>query len=66
MADTTNSGAMMELYQSRPICRPRIHAVTEWTRMATGSAMQLATHCLWAAPSFLETRNTSSTMFMMM
>ncbi len=36
-AETTNSGAMSEVFhQLRAIWRPKIHAVTEWSRIAVG------------------------------
>ena len=55
MADTTNSGAMMAEYQpSRAISRPKIHAVTECTRMATGRAKRDTTATLACAPGFFD------------
>ena len=51
MADATNRGAMMAVCQpSRAMCRPKIHAVTLCTRIATGSAKRetMAT-LLWSA-----------------
>ncbi len=55
MADTTNSGAMMAEYQpSRAISRPKIHAVTECTRMATGSAKRDTMATLSCAPGFFD------------
>ena len=65
MADTTNKGAMMaEYHPSRAISRPKIHAVTEWTRMATGRAKRLTTATLSAAPGFLEVMNARYTTLM--
>ena len=40
-ADATKMGAMMaEYHPSRAISKPKIHAVIEWTRIATGKAIQ--------------------------
>ena len=55
MAEATNSGAMMVEYQpARAICRPKIQAVTECTRMATGSAKRLTMATLSCAPGFFD------------
>ncbi len=59
MAEATKMGAMMAEYQpSRESCSPKIQAVTECTRMATGRAKRLTMATLRSAPSFLEFMNT--------
>ena len=65
MADTTNSGAMIAEYQpSRAISRPKIHAVTECTRMATGRAKRDTTATLPCAPGFFDFMKYRYTTFM--
>ncbi len=64
MAEATKMGAMMAEYHSLATCRPKIHAVTLCTRMATGSANRDTMETLSAAPGFFEHMNTRYTMLM--
>ena len=55
MAEATKMGAMMAEYQpSRAICKPKIHAVTECTRMAMGRAKRDTMATLSCAPGFFD------------
>ena len=56
-ADATKIGAMMAVYQARAICRPKIQAVTECTRIATGSATYESVFTLASSPFFIHTRS---------
>ena len=44
--------------------KPKIHAVTEWTRMATGRAKRDTMAILPSAPGFFEVMKTRYTMLM--
>ena len=58
IADATKIGAMMAEYHSLASCRPKIHAVTLCTRMATGSAKRDTIDTLCSAPGLFEHMNT--------
>ena len=63
IAEATKIGARMAVCQpSLAISRPKIHAVMEWTRIATGSAMRESTSTLRSSP-FIS--HTMSKMLMM-
>ena len=58
-ADATKMGAMIAEYHALAICRPKIHAVTLCTRMATGSATRESTATLRSSPRTNHTRSST-------